>query len=46
MVTAENQFEVFMGENFKMLDKFCEKHRIKHCYSALRTPQQNDVVEK
>jgi len=27
-------------------DRFCEKHGIIHSYSALRTPQQNDVVQR
>jgi len=33
----------FQNERF---DKFCEKHGIKHNFSALRTPQQNEVVER
>jgi len=33
----------FQNERF---DKFCEKHGIKHNFSAPRTPQQNEVVER
>jgi len=37
-----------MVESFKMksLSNFCEKHDIKHNFSAPRTPQQNGVVER
>jgi len=31
----------FQNERFEY---FCEKHGFKHNFSALRTPQQNDVV--
>jgi len=27
-------------------ERFCEKHGISHTFSALRTPQQNGVVER
>jgi len=33
----------FQNERF---DKFCDKHGIKHNFSAPRTPQQNVVVER
>ena len=33
----------FQNERF---DKFCEKHGIKHNFSAPRTPHQNGVVER
>jgi len=33
----------FQNERF---EHFCEKHGIKHNFSAPRTPQQNGVVER
>ena len=36
------------GEEFQnaRFERFCEKHGISHTFSALRTPQQNGLVER